>query len=551
VPCFCLPTADVSAPRVPPLARSRLRSYGYNDVGYHQSKPSSANPAGEPTTSPLAGAPMTPYLDELAYESMRLEMYYVQPLCSPTRATIMTGRFTSHTGVGPNVIKPSAPYAVPKNETFMPELLKQAGYATHAVGKWHMGYCDVRYTPTYRGFDSFTGYLNGAEDYWEHTRADGSFNGLDFRTGGAPNALPPASNASFDVYSAFVFADAVAKIVANHSASAAMATVPLFVYLPFQSVHAPLQAPDEYEAMYSEVNNTARKTLCAMVTAMDNATRTVVTAYKQAGLWDDTVMVFSTDNGGPLPDHNNYPLRSGKAHNWEGGVRGIGFVRGTNSALAKVPAGETQQLMHTTDWLPTLVNLGGGSVVGTTLPLDGFDIWEVLTKGAKAKRTIIAHNVPQHGYAGAFRMNQLKLLLLGNSSSSIPGMQTTAGAAQLPPPGFKGNPHDVIPEPFAWTPPGSTPDPEDPEAAGVVHLWLHDVVADPTESVNLAASKPQLLRQMIAAYEEYQKGAVPDLADSRGCGAGGVEGCDPAANPALRADKAWGPFTDSKRCEWL
>ena len=105
------------------------RSYGYNDVGYHESKPSSANPSGEPTTSPLAGAPMTPYLDELAYQSMRLEMYYVQPLCSPTRATIMTGRFTSHTGVGPNVIKPSAPYAVPKNETFLPELLKQAGYA--------------------------------------------------------------------------------------------------------------------------------------------------------------------------------------------------------------------------------------------------------------------------------------------------------------------------------------------------------------------------------------------------------------------------------------
>ena len=80
---------------------------------------------------------------------------------------------------------------------------------------------------------------------------------------------------------------------------------------------------------------------------------------------------------------------------------------------------------------------------------------------------------------------------------------------------------------------------------------MHDVVADPTESINLAASRPQLLQQMIAAFEEYQKGAVPDLADVRGCGAGGAVGCDPAANPALRADKAWGPFTDSKRCEWL
>jgi hypothetical protein len=148
-------------------------------------------------------------------------------------------------------------------------------------------------------------------------------------------------------------------------------------------------------------------------------------------------------------------------------------------------------------------------------------------------------------------MNQLKLLLLGNSSSSIHGMQTTANAAQLPPPGFQGDPHDVVPKPFLWTPAGGVPDPEDPEAPGVVQLWLHNVVMDPTESVNLAASKPQLLKQMIAAYEEYQKGAVPDLADVRGCGAGGAVGCDPAADPALRADKAWGPFTDSKRCEWI
>ena len=541
-----LPLAAVAAAaalRAPHILLVLADDYGYNDVGYHESKPSSANPAGNPTSNPLAGQPKTPFLDSLASESMRLEMYYVQPLCSPTRSTIMTGRFTSHTGVGPNVIKPSAPYAVPKNETFLPELLVEAGYATHAVGKWHMGYCDVRYSPTYRGFSSFTGYLNGAEDYWDHTRADGSFYGLDFRAGGATNSLPPATNASFDVYSAFVFANAVAKIVTSHGATSPQ--TPLFVYLPFQSVHNPLQAPVEYENMYLEVNNTDRKTTCAMITAMDNATKEVVAAYKQAGLWDDTVLVFSTDNGGPLPSHTNYPLRSGKAHNWEGGVRGIGFVRGTNSALAKVPAGETQELMHTTDWLPTLVKLGGGSVEGKTRPLDGFDIWPVITGHAKATRSIIAHNVPTTGYAGAFRMNRLKLLLLGNSSSSIFGMQTTKGATQLPPPGFPANPHDVVPEPFEWTPPGA-----DPEAAAV-QLWLHDVVSDPTESINLAAHKPQLLQQMLAAFEEYQKGAVPDLADVRGCGAGGAVGCDPAADPALRADKAWGPFTDSKRCEWL
>jgi arylsulfatase A-like enzyme len=184
--------------------------------------------------------------------------------------------------------------------------------------------------------------------------------------------------------------------------------------------------------------------------------------------------------------------------------------------MARVPAGETTELLHTTDWLPTLVKLAGGQTEGRTRPLDGYDIWGVLTKGAKAQRRIIAHNIPTHGYAGAIRVNQLKLLLLGNSSSSIHGMQTTAGATQLPPPGFAANPHDVVPEPFEWTPPG-----QDPEAAAV-QLWLHDVVADPTETINLAASKPQLLQQMLHEFEAYQKTAVPDLADTRGCGAGGA-----------------------------
>ena len=163
---------------------------------------------------------------------------------------------------------------------------------THAVGKWHLGYCDVRYTPTYRGFDTFTGYLNGAEDYWDHTRSDGHFFGLDFRAGGGPRSLPPASNASFNVYSANVFANAVAAIVSQHAAKTTKQ--PLFVYLPFQSVHSPLQAPPKYVDMYSEVNNSNRKKTCAMISSMDTAVGMVVSSYETAGLWNDTVLIFST-----------------------------------------------------------------------------------------------------------------------------------------------------------------------------------------------------------------------------------------------------------------
>ena len=329
--------------------------YGWNDVGFHQNKTSSANPAGGATTN---DAIRTPNLDRLAKEGVRLENYYVQPVCSPTRGAIQTGRYPSHTGVGPGVIPPSAPYGMGGGETFVSQLLKAAGYATHAIGKWHLGFCDERFTPTFRGYDSFFGYLNGAEDYWTHYRCQaevqqpdgertddgagpvspdpggivcsgrrrldgndgaggaGKWNNLDFRNGTEANVLAPATNTSFEDYSAFVFGAEAARIAAHHAASKPGA--PLFLYLPFQSVHEPLQAPlDLIESYAGSIADADRRTTAAMVTAMDTGIGAAVGGWAEAGVWEHTVLIFSTDNGGPLPTHNNYPLRGGKFTTWE------------------------------------------------------------------------------------------------------------------------------------------------------------------------------------------------------------------------------------------
>ena len=98
----------------------------------------------------------------------------------------MTGRYPSHTGIGPNVIRPDHPYGLPGDETTLAQVMQGAGYATAMVGKWHLGFCDERYTPTFRGFDSYLGYLVGAEDYYAHTRSYEKCNGLDFRNSSLP-----------------------------------------------------------------------------------------------------------------------------------------------------------------------------------------------------------------------------------------------------------------------------------------------------------------------------------------------------------------------------
>ena len=265
-------------------------------MGYHQNAVSPANPSGLNTTN---GYIMTPNIDALAAQGIKLENYYVQPLCSPTRGTVMTGRYPSHTGVGPNVIRPTHPYGLPGDEVTIAQVMKSAGYATAAVGKWHLGFCDERYTPTFRGFDSFLGYLLGAEDYYAHTRSDEGFSGLDFRNSTLPisaGVMPPATDAYKGNYSTFVFADRVEAAVQAHAAGPDAAK-PLFVYMPFQAVHGPLEAPQSYIDKYAHIADKKRRTYAAMVTALDDAVGQIVDAYKAAGLWDDTVLVFSTDNG--------------------------------------------------------------------------------------------------------------------------------------------------------------------------------------------------------------------------------------------------------------
>lgn len=391
------------------------------------------------------------------------------------------------------------------------------------VGKWHLGYCDERMTPTFRGFDSFLGYLNGAEEYFAHTRAASGFDALDFRVSALQSAemFPPPSNASYGKYSTEVFTTRMAEIVKDHVTQYGVDGKPLFVYLPFQSVHGPLEAPQKYIDMYEDaIQNLNRRTNAGMVTALDIAVGMVEQTYKSHGLWESTVLIFTTDNGGFVHDDsaNNFPLRGFKNTNWEGGIKGNAFVRGA-TGFEVLKGTVTRQLMHSTDWMPTLAAIAGAST-SRTLPLDGHNVWPVLSKGANTTRNSIMINCPAAGekVAGAYRSGDFKLL--------YDGMQTKANTSQYPPPGFQV--------------PGLCPNPE-----SVNGTWLFNIAEDPQECHNLAdkSEYAATLKTMEQEFATYQKTAVPDIALAH-------DMTDPASDPSLRADKAWGPFTNSKQCKF-
>src|SRR5262245_21349742 len=225
----------------------------------------------------------TPHLDRLAAAGARLDAFYVQPLSSPTRAALLTGRYPMRHGLQVGVVRPWAQHGLPLDERTLPQALKDAGYATAIVGKWHLGHFAPEYLPTRRGFDHQYGHYNGALDYFTHIR-DGGF---DWHRD---------DKVSRDEgYSTHLLGKEAARLVREHGGKQ-----PLFLYVAFNAVHAPHQVPEEYTKPYAALKG-VRQTYAGMLAALDEAVGQIVAAVDEQGLRDNTLFVFSSDNGGPQP----------------------------------------------------------------------------------------------------------------------------------------------------------------------------------------------------------------------------------------------------------
>ncbi len=352
----------------------------------------------------------TPNLDQLAATGVRFTQFYAQPMCTPTRAALLTGRYPFRYGLQTIVIPGAASYGLDTSEYLMPQALKDAGYATASIGKWHLGHADMKYWPKQRGFDYAYGATIGELDYYTH----GDFGVLDwFRDN------KPVHEEGYTTQ--LLGADAVKFVNAQSAAK------PFYLYLAFNAPHTPYQAPKEYIDRYSNIADPTRRTYAAIVTIMDEEIGKVVAALDKKGLRDNTLIVFQSDNGGvrnamfagqmadvskiKMPADNG-PYRDGKGSLFEGGCR----VAACANWPGRIKAGTVDGIIHVVDLFPTLAGLAGASTAKSK-PLDGLDVWDTIAAGKPSPRKEVVYNVEP--FRGAVREGDWKLIWRTLMPSSV------------------------------------------------------------------------------------------------------------------------------------
>ncbi|MDR1958227.1 MAG: arylsulfatase [Planctomycetaceae bacterium] len=423
---FLLSSLFVQAADKPNIVIFLADDLGWADVGWHGTEIK------------------TPNLDKIAAQGIKFEQFYVQQLCTPTRAALMTGRYPIRYGLQTGVILYHSDYGLSANERTLAEALHDAGYYTAITGKWHLGETEKKYLPLQRGFDYHYGLYLGAIDYYEHTHNGG----LDWHRNGQPVRETG--------YSTRLIADEAVQIIKNHDDT----KQPLFLYVPFNAVHAPYQeTPNKkLNSQYHHLEE-QRKIYAGMVSSMDLNIGKVYKALEEKGVLDNTVIFFSSDNGGPRPKEvtDNGPLRAGKGTLYEGGVRVPAFAVWPGKIK---PGTISEQPIHIVDLYPTLLGIAGVSHEQKQ-PLDGFDLKNVLLRNESYARTEILINAEKN--RGALRVGDWKIVLTNLDK---------------------------------------------PEQTKKELFHLKD---DPGEKNDLSASQPEKLKELLERYQIYAQEAVSPL----------------------------------------
>lgn len=322
---------------------------GWNCVGYHNSEFE------------------TPNIDSIANDGVQLNRFYVAPMCSPTRAGFLTGRYPIRFGCARAVIPPQRDFGLPVAETTIVEMLATVGYERRGIfGKWHLGHRRSKWHPLNQGFTHFHGHYNGAIDYFRLTREDVRDWHVDHE---------PSNEEGYAT-------DLIAAAAAEWITQSATSGKPFFCYVPFNAPHSPFQAPQDAVAKYggdpTKREPTNRQIYKAMVGRMDEGIGRILQAIDETGQADNTVVWFFSDNGGVGKLRNlNKPLRGAKLSVFEGGTRVPACVRWSKAIRAGT---HVDSVCGYVDLLPTLLAAAGSDADNIAdRPLDGIDLLPALT----------------------------------------------------------------------------------------------------------------------------------------------------------------------------
>ncbi len=337
--------------RRPNIVLFYVDDLGYGDVGYHGCK----------------DVP-TPHIDSIANNGVQFSAAYVTaPVCGPSRAGLLTGRYQQRFGFednpGPFRQSPDTKIGIPDTEKTIGYRMKALGYRTAFIGKNHAGK-DSEGNPLNQGFDFFFGFDNGASNY---------FIGKNKKKMLMKGRVPVEKE---NEYLTDAFGRESVSFIDKNMKE------PFYLYLPFNAVHAPMQAPEEIENEFSDIADPGRRTFAAMLTSIDRNVGKVLKKLRSCGIEDNTLVIFTSDNGGAAEKSNyslNGPLRDIKGSFYEGGIR-VPFCVQWKAAIK--PGQKYDFQISTLDILPTSISAAGGQI-SKSWKLDGIDLMPYMLGEAK------------------------------------------------------------------------------------------------------------------------------------------------------------------------
>eukprot|EP01083_Nonionella_stella_P085700 237700_1 len=357
---------------------------------------------------------ITPTLDKLSQNALILESFYTYKYCAPSRGAFLTGRYPFKLcATRRNFVPPFDMEGIHLGYTMLPQKLNTGGYVSYHIGKWHQGMISEAYLPINRGFNYSYGFLSGGEDHYSQitdVRCPNNYPVVDIWNNTHPGYT---QNGSYDAYT---FSSIAVDVINTHYQKY-NEDQPLFLYYALHNTHSPIEAPERFVSMYN-FNQSLRNRFDAMVSVVDETVLNVTTALRSSGLWNNTLFVWATDNGGWVTvAGSNKPLRGGKQSNWEGGVRVPALVSGgivPDAMLGKSLKG----LVHILDLHATFCHVAGvdSNETNANAPsgMDALNMWDYFSgKVERSPRTQIVHDHLMYSNVttGALRSGDYKIIV--------------------------------------------------------------------------------------------------------------------------------------------